>query len=181
MIANHSNQDINGTVHVAASAVRLESTQIENNIALRGAGLLSKQSNVTLVTSRVFNNTAGLAGGGLFIDGESQPVTLSASTITSNTAPYGAGIACELPACVSNASISGVVQENMGGDNIGCGDMNFIASSCDTFGCSQCTWNNKTCFLPGLFAEVPIDENGCACTTCRDPLLVDGTISAPQY
>ena len=178
MIANNINQDADGTVDIAASTVCLESTQIENNIALRGAGLLSKQSNVTLITSRVFNNTAGLAGGGLFIDGESQPVTLSSSTITSNTAPHGAGIACELSACVSNASFSGVVQENLGGDNIGCGAADFVASSCDAFGCSQCTWNNETCFLPGFFAEVPVDQNGCACTTCRDPMLVDGMISA---
>jgi hypothetical protein len=66
---------------------------IQNGLAAFGGGVdVQANSNATFNNDNVINNTAEWAGGGFYLDPDSA-VNLASDTVSSNTAPAGAGIA----------------------------------------------------------------------------------------
>ena len=81
-----------GGVMMEGGALTLEDCLISGNSATYGAGVaITGEGSLTLNNTRIESNTGEL-GGGVAMVGYGTPLTLQASTITLNTADYGAGL-----------------------------------------------------------------------------------------
>ncbi len=108
--------EIGGGLFVARNGGRIERSTIDSNYAMRFAGGLAQEDDLTLVNSTISGNVARDDDGGGIRVKQVTSMTILNSTITANTAgTYGGGIAFRTLS-TSGGLVSSIVAGNTSGD-----------------------------------------------------------------
>lgn len=144
-----------GGIFVVGGTVTLTRSTVSGNGANNGAGIYNTNGSVTLDTSTISGNVASNIGGGYygFADLSTTSLSASASTIASNTAATGGGVAVSAGVGASTANLDNTI---VGDNSASAGPDIFSSSGVISSGGYNLIENTSG----GTFVSLPTDITG---------------------